>query len=109
MEDFGENPLKASIEGVKEISFWILSMTLSLSTVFIPLVFMSGQIGRVFREFSITKIISILASLIVSLTLTSMICVPMLKQIKKEKKTGLEMVSHNLEYRFLKVYGMELD
>ncbi|MDR2777031.1 MAG: efflux RND transporter permease subunit [Puniceicoccales bacterium] len=109
MEDFGESPLKASIEGAKEISFSILSMTLSLAAVFIPLVFMSGQIGRVFREFSITIVVAILASGVVSLTLTPMMCARMLKPIKKENKTKLEIASHNLEHRFLKVYSKALD
>ncbi|MDR2778748.1 MAG: efflux RND transporter permease subunit [Puniceicoccales bacterium] len=109
MEDFGESPLKASIEGAKEISFSILSMTLSLAAVFIPLIFMSGQIGRVFREFSITIVVSILASGIVSLTLTPMMCARMLKPIKKENRTKLEIASHNLEHRFLKVYSKALD
>ncbi|MDR1457477.1 MAG: efflux RND transporter permease subunit [Puniceicoccales bacterium] len=109
MEDFGESPLKASIEGAKEISFSILSMTLSLAAVFIPLVFMSGQIGRVFREFSITIVVAILASGVVSLTLTPMMCARMLKPIKKKNKTKLEIASHNLEHRFLKVYSKALD
>ncbi|MDR1890875.1 MAG: efflux RND transporter permease subunit [Puniceicoccales bacterium] len=109
MEDFGESPLKASIEGAKEISFSIMSMTLSLAAVFIPLVFMSGQIGRVFREFSITIVVAILASGVVSLTLTPMMCARMLKPIKKENKTKLEIASHNLEHRFLKVYSKALD
>lgn len=109
MEDFGESPLKASIEGAKEISFSIISMTLSLAAVFIPLVFMSGQIGRVFREFSITIVVAILASGIVSLTLTPMMCARMLKPIKKENKTKLEIASHNLEHKCLKLYSKALD
>jgi HAE1 family hydrophobic/amphiphilic exporter-1 len=109
MEDFGESPLKASIEGAKEISFSIMSMTLSLAAVFIPLVFMPGQIGRVFREFSITIVVSILASGIVSLTVTPMMCARMLKPVKKENKTRLEIASHNLEHKFLEVYSKALD
>ncbi|MDR2603025.1 MAG: efflux RND transporter permease subunit [Puniceicoccales bacterium] len=109
MEDFGESPLKASIEGAKEISFSILSMTLSLAAVFIPLVFMPGQIGRVFREFSITIVVAILASGVVSLTLTPMMCARMLKPIKKKNKTKLEIASYNLEHKFLKVYSKALD
>lgn len=108
MEDFGESPLKASINGAKEISFSILSMTLSLAAVFIPLVFMSGQIGRVFREFSVTIIVSILASGLVSLTLTPMMCARMLKPIDKNKRTKLEKISSDLEARFLKFYDKSL-
>ncbi|MDR2737874.1 MAG: efflux RND transporter permease subunit [Puniceicoccales bacterium] len=109
MEDFGESPLRASIEGAKEISFSIMSMTLSLAAVFIPLVFMSGQIGRVFREFSITIVVSILASGVVSLTLTPMMCARMLRPVNMAKQTKLEIASHNLEHKFLKIYGKALD
>jgi HAE1 family hydrophobic/amphiphilic exporter-1 len=109
MEDFGESPLTASLNGAKEISFSILSMTLSLAAVFIPLIFMSGQIGRVFREFSITIIVAILASGVVSLTLTPLMCARMLKPIKKNKRTKLEIASQRLEEVFLKFYGRSLN
>lgn len=108
MEDFGESPLTASLNGAKEISFSILSMTLSLAAVFIPLIFMSGQIGRVFREFSVTIIVAILASGLVSLTLTPMMCARMLKPIDKNNRTKLEKISHELEAKFLKSYGKSL-
>ncbi len=108
MEDFGESPLIASINGAKEISFSILSMTLSLAAVFIPLIFMSGQIGRVFHEFSVTIIVAILASGLVSLTLTPMMCARMLKPIDKNKRTKLEKISSDLEARFLKFYDKSL-
>jgi HAE1 family hydrophobic/amphiphilic exporter-1 len=58
----GQNAFEASLNSAKEISFTILAMTLSLAAVFIPLVFMSGLMGRIFREFSLTIVISILAS-----------------------------------------------
>ncbi|MFN4175016.1 MAG: efflux RND transporter permease subunit, partial [Parachlamydiaceae bacterium] len=69
----GESRFKAAIEGSKQISFTILSMTVSLAAVFIPLVFMYGLIGKIFFEFSMTMIIVILASGFVSLTLTPML------------------------------------
>lgn len=109
MEDFGESPYKATIEGAKEISFSILSMTLSLAAVFIPLVFMSGQIGRVFREFSITIVIAILSSGIVSLTLTPLMCARMLKPIKKDQRSKLEQWSNRLEEKFLSKYSVAID
>src|SRR5207237_566703 len=80
MEKFHETPMKAAINSAGEISFTILSMTLSLAAVFLPLVFMSGIIGRIFREFAITIVISILASGIVSLTLTPLMCARLLGQ-----------------------------
>ena len=74
MERYGESPLTATFNGAREISFTILSMTISLAAVFLPLVLMSGLMGRIFREFSVTIIISIIASGIVSLTLTPLMC-----------------------------------
>ena len=68
--EHGEGAFEAAINSAKEISFTILAMTISLAAVFIPLVFMSGLVGRIFREFAITIIVAIFASGLVSLTLT---------------------------------------
>ncbi len=70
----GQPPLEAALDGAEEVSFTILSMTLSLAAVFIPLVFMGGVIGRLFREFAITIGAAIMVSGFVSLTLTPMLC-----------------------------------
>ncbi len=70
----GESVYKATLNSAGEISFTILSMTLSLAAVFIPLVFMPGLLGRIFREFAITIIVAIFASGLVSLTLTPLMC-----------------------------------
>src|SRR6266567_2122375 len=72
--EHGESILKATFNSAGEISFTILSMTLSLAAVFIPLVFIPGLLGRIFREFSVTIIVAILASGVVSLTLTPLMC-----------------------------------
>src|SRR5256885_8157249 len=72
--EHGESILKAAYNTAGEISFTILSMTLSLAAVFIPLVFLPGLLGRIFQEFSITIIVAILASGLVSLTLTPLMC-----------------------------------
>jgi HAE1 family hydrophobic/amphiphilic exporter-1 len=109
MEDFGESPLRASLNGAKEISFSILSITLSLTAVFIPLIFMSGQVGCPFREFSVIIIVAILASGIVSLTLTPMTCARMLKPIKEGNRIRLEIASQELEKKFLKFYDRSLN
>ena len=108
MEKFGESPLEASINGGKEITFTILSMTLSLAAVFIPLIFMPGQLGRVFREFSITIVVAILASGIVSITVTPMMCARMLKSINAEQKTALERMANSVERICLDFYGKTL-
>ncbi|MGH8426800.1 MAG: efflux RND transporter permease subunit [Gammaproteobacteria bacterium] len=71
--DMGEKPLAAALKGSREISFTVLSMTLSLVAVFIPILFMGGVVGRLFREFAVTIAITILLSGVVSLTLTPML------------------------------------
>src|SRR6185436_6557362 len=97
------------INGAKEISFTIMSMTISLAAVFIPLVFMSGLVGRIFREFAITIVIAILASGIVSLTLTPLMCARMLKpRGEGTKKTWMERVIGGIERQVLKLYGGSL-
>jgi HAE1 family hydrophobic/amphiphilic exporter-1 len=105
----GLGALEATLKSAKEISFTILAMTISLAAVFIPLVFMSGLVGRIFREFSITIIVSIFASGIVSLTLTPLMCSRLLGQRGAgAKKTLMERVSGGIEHRVLELYGRSL-
>ncbi len=105
----GEQPFEAAINSAKEISFTILSMTISLAAVFIPLVFMSGLVGRIFREFAITIVIAIFASGIVSLTLTPLMCARLLKERGEgSKKTWMERVVGGIERRVLAFYGGSL-
>ena len=75
----GKSPMQATLEGSKEISFTILSMTLSLAAVFIPVMFMGGILGRLLHEFAVTIIVAVLISGFVSLTLTPMMCSRILK------------------------------
>jgi len=70
----GERPLQAALRGASEIGFTVISLTLSLIAVFIPLLFMTGLVGRMFREFALTLTIAVVASAIISLTLTPMMC-----------------------------------
>jgi len=106
----GEGALAATLNGAKEINFTILSMTLSLAAVFLPLVFMSGLIGRVFREFAVTIIISIIASGIVSLTLTPLMCSRLLSGNRGHdgKKTLMERIGNGILDPILKFYGKTL-
>src|SRR6266481_2826711 len=105
----GEQPYEAAINSAKEISFTIMSMTISLAAVFIPLVFMSGLVGRVFREFAITIVIAIFASGLVSLTLTPLMCARLLKERGEgAKKTWMERVIGGIEKRVLAMYGGSL-
>src|SRR5690348_13449981 len=76
----GKDPLTASLVGSREIGFTIVSMTLSLAAVFIPVLFMGGVLGRLFREFSVTICVAILISGLVSVTLTPMLCSRFLKK-----------------------------
>ncbi|WP_312944823.1 MdtB/MuxB family multidrug efflux RND transporter permease subunit [Stutzerimonas kunmingensis] len=75
----GETPLNAALKGAKQIGFTLISLTFSLIAVLIPLLFMQDVVGRLFREFAITLAVAILISLVVSLTLTPMMCAKLLK------------------------------
>lgn len=85
----GEHPFAAALKGAREIGFTIISITLSLVAVFIPVLLMGGVVGRVFREFAVVISCAILVSGFVSLTLTPMLCARMLKPIDHSKKPGL--------------------
>jgi HAE1 family hydrophobic/amphiphilic exporter-1 len=105
----GESAYEAAFHSAREISFTILAMTISLAAVFLPLVLMPGLIGRIFREFSITIIVSIFASGIVSLTLTPMMCSRFLgDRGPGSKKTLIERFSLTVEHRILGIYGRSL-
>src|SRR5437870_3213727 len=75
----GETPLDAALRGAREIGFTVISLTVSLIAVFIPLLFMTGLVGRMFREFALTLTIAVVTSAIVSLTLTPMMCSRLLR------------------------------
>jgi HAE1 family hydrophobic/amphiphilic exporter-1 len=107
--EHGEKALAATLASAREISFTILSMTISLAAVFIPLVFMPGLVGRVFREFAVTIVVAIFASGLVSLTLTPLMCARLLKDRGHgSKRTWMERVMGALEKRVLGVYGTTL-
>ena len=78
----GRSPLQAAYDGAREIGFTVISLTVSLIAVFIPLLFMTGLVGRMFREFALTLTIAVVVSAIVSLTLTPMLCGRLLKPEK---------------------------
>ena len=75
----GMDPMQAALRGAREITFTVLSMTISLVAVFLPILFMGGMMGRLFREFAVTLSVAILVSLVVSLTTTPMMCARLLK------------------------------
>ncbi len=107
--EHGERTLEATLNSAKEISFTIVSMTISLAAVFIPLVLMSGLVGRIFREFAITIVVAILASGLVSLTLTPLMCSRLLKDRGEGAvKTWMERIMGAAEKRVLRAYGRSL-
>ena len=82
----GETPMQAALKGARQIGFTLISLTFSLIAVLIPLLFMADVVGRLFREFAITLAVAILISLVVSLTLTPMMCARLLKREPKEEE-----------------------
>nr|WP_240349074.1 MULTISPECIES: multidrug efflux RND transporter permease subunit MdtC [Pectobacterium] len=82
----GMKPLQASLQGVREVGFTVLSMSLSLVAVFIPLLLMDGLPGRLFREFAVTLSVAIIISLLISLTLTPMLCARLLRAVPKRSQ-----------------------
>lgn len=84
----GETPMQAALKGARQIGFTLISLTFSLIAVLIPLLFMADVVGRLFREFAITLAVAILISLVVSLTLTPMMCARLLKREPREDEQG---------------------
>jgi multidrug efflux pump len=95
----GESPMQAALKGAKQIGFTLVSLTISLIAVLIPLLFMADVVGRLFREFAITLAVAILISLVVSLTLTPMMCARLLKREPREEEQS----------RFYRASGAWLD
>ncbi len=106
--EMGETPMEAAYKGSKEIGFTILSMTISLIAVFIPVLFMAGMLGRMLHEFAITITVSILISGVVSLTLTPMLCSRFLKPHGEEKHGKLYNLMERFFDRVLNLYKRSL-
>src|SRR5207247_3153452 len=83
--EMGDPPREAALKGAKQIGFTVISLSVSLVAVFIPLLFMTGIVGRLFREFAITMSVAVAVSAIVSLTLTPMMCARLLRAEREEK------------------------
>jgi HAE1 family hydrophobic/amphiphilic exporter-1 len=106
--EMGEDPLQASLVGSREIGFTIVSMTLSLAAVFIPVLFMGGVLGRLFREFSVTICVAILISGIVSVTLTPMLCSRFLRRPSGHGGGRLGSLTETAFERLLRGYDRSL-
>jgi multidrug efflux pump len=104
----GEAPLEAALKGAEQIGFTIISLTVSLIAVLIPLLFMGDVVGRLFREFAITLAVSILISAVVSLTLTPMMCAKLLHHTPEEKQGRFYRASGQFFKDVIARYGVLL-
>ncbi len=104
----GEAPLNAALKGAKQIGFTIISLTVSLIAVLIPLLFMGDIVGRLFREFAVTLSVTILLSAVISLTLTPMMCSRLLKRQSEQNRSRLYVASERVFNSIVNFYGRTL-
>jgi multidrug efflux pump len=104
----GESPLSAALKGSGQIGFTIVSLTVSLIAVLIPLLFMRDIVGRLFREFAVTLAVTILMSAIISLTLTPMMCAKLLKHRGEKQQSRFYRASERFYERVIAFYGRTL-
>jgi multidrug efflux pump len=104
----GETPMQAALKGSEQIGFTILSLTVSLIAVLIPLLFMGDVVGRLFREFAITLAVTILISAVVSLTLTPMMCARLLRHKRAEGQGRFDRASERAFDKIVEFYGKTL-
>jgi multidrug efflux pump len=105
----GESPLDAALRGAREIGFTVISLTVSLVAVFIPLLFMTGLVGRMFREFALTLTIAVVVSAIVSLTLTPMMCSRLLRHRAAKAGNRVGQFFNRAIDRTVHYYGRSLE
>ncbi len=104
----GEAPMQAALKGAEQIGFTILSLTVSLIAVLIPLLFMGDVVGRLFREFAVTLAVTIIVSAVVSLTLTPMMSARILRYTPKERQGRFYKASERVFERMIAFYGRTL-
>jgi|HubBroStandDraft_4_1064222.scaffolds.fasta_scaffold00798_4 multidrug efflux pump len=104
----GYSPMDAALKGASEIGFTVLSISISLVAVFIPILMMSGIVGRLFREFAVTLSVAILISLVISLTTTPMMCSRLLKHMEESAHNKLFQASERAFNRVLAIYERSL-
>ena len=104
----GENPMRAAYKGAQEVGFTLLSMNVSLVAVFVSILFMGGIVRGLFKEFSITLAAAIIVSLVVSLTLTPMLCSRWLKVHGPQQQTRLQRLSDHIHQRMVAGYDRSL-
>ena len=106
--ELGETPMAAAYKGSRQIGFTIISLTVSLIAVFIPLLFMTGVVGRLFQEFAVTLSVAVVVSAVVSLTLTPMMCGRLLRPASEEKPGLIARASERGFDRVLALYRRTL-
>ena len=104
----GDPPMEAALKGAEQIGFTILSLTVSLIAVLIPLLFMGDVVGRLFREFAVTLAVTIIISAVVSLTLTPMMSARILRHHPKEQQGRIYQASERVFERMIAFYGRTL-
>ena len=104
----GKSPMDATLSGSREISVTVLSMTLCLTAAFVPLLFMGGVVGKLFREFSVTIIVAVLFSGFVSLTLVPMLSARFIKPYDKDKKPKMEQIADKINDWMRNIYKPSL-
>src|SRR6266436_6120244 len=104
----GSSPLRAAIDGARQIGFTVVSISISLIAAFIPLLFMSGIVGRLFREFSVTLAFAIAISTIISLSVTPMICAYFVRAPPSPNSTRLDRVANSVLNALIRVYSRTL-
>ena len=104
----GDPPMEAALKGAEQIGFTILSLTVSLIAVLIPLLFMGDVVGRLFREFAVTLAVTIIVSAVVSLTLTPMMASRILKHDPKAQQSRFYQASERVFERAIAFYGRTL-
>ncbi|BDV42971.1 multidrug resistance protein MdtC [Geotalea uraniireducens] len=106
--EMGQSPFRAAMAGSKEIAFTVLSMSLSLVAVFIPILLMGGMVGRLFREFAVVLSTAIVVSLLISLTATPMMCATLLRPEEKKQHGHLYRISEAMFTRMHALYDRTL-
>jgi multidrug efflux pump len=108
LED-GASPLRAALKGAQQIGFTVISISISLIAAFIPLLFMGGVVGRLFREFSVTLVFAIAVSTVISLSATPMICAYFVRSPPSRNATRFDRIVEGLLARMLVFYSRTLD
>jgi multidrug efflux pump len=104
----GMSPMQAALKGASEIGFTVLSISISLVAVFIPILLMGGIVGRLFREFAVTLSVAILVSLVISLTTTPMMCSRLLRHVREADQGRMYKASERVFQSVLRGYGRSL-